>query len=196
MNAQAPFEKTEPAPDKELDSEAEELQREREMPNTKIVSKRKNLEGKHATYAGLRTMPPGSFERRRFIKNGQPAIQFVCKFRGCSRAPFDKSTSMIVHYWRHLNVRPFKCDLCDACFTQSGTLFRHQKSVHSIENIKPRVIKHVESIQLFSVSRLDQKEEKPRDLLPHDFQQAYMIGPKDRSTSYHEQSFPCVTDAA
>ena len=47
---------------------------------------------------------------------------------------FQKSTSLIVHYWRHNNVRPFKCNLCNKSFTQSGTLSRHNRAVHKIKS--------------------------------------------------------------
>jgi len=58
---------------------------------------------------------------------------FVCNFNNCEMM-FQKSTSLIVHYWRHNNVRPFKCNLCNKGFTQSGTLSRHNRAVHKIKS--------------------------------------------------------------
>ena len=38
---------------------------------------------------------------------------------------------MVHHYMRHINVRPFVCDKCGYAFTQSGTLARHVKQMHT-----------------------------------------------------------------
>ena len=80
-------------------------------------------------------MPEGSYDRVEVYNEakGQMQTNFVCNFRGCKKG-FAKSTSLIVHYWRHNNVRPFICDLCNCSFTQSGTLSRHNRAVHKVKS--------------------------------------------------------------
>ena len=80
-------------------------------------------------------MPVGSYERVDVFNaaKNQTQTQFVCNFRGCKKQ-FAKSTSLIVHYWRHNDVRPFSCDLCKRSFTQSGTLSRHNRAVHKVKS--------------------------------------------------------------
>lgn len=65
------------------------------------------------TYAGLKTMPPSSYQKVKMINPqlGRFMTHFICKYPGCDRI-FVKSTSLIVHYWRHVNLRPFSCNLC------------------------------------------------------------------------------------
>jgi uncharacterized Zn-finger protein len=57
---------------------------------------------------------------------------------------FEKSTSLIVHYWRHINLRPFRCNLCNSSFTQSGTLSRHNRAVHNMQSTLPLTQEQVE----------------------------------------------------
>ena len=106
----------------------------KELPITNLLSNRKNVHVKQ-TYAGLKTLPAGSYERVTTVDNltGESVTSFICKFRGCNKL-FAKSTSMIVHYWRHLNVRPFPCKICNTSFTQSSTLSRHNRAVHKIHS--------------------------------------------------------------
>ena len=96
------------------------------------------------TYAGLKTMPPGSYQKVKMIKPslGRLMTHFICKHPGCDRI-FVKSTSLIVHYWRHVNLRPFSCNLCQTSFTQSGTLSRHNRAVHGVHStvsLKPEEV--------------------------------------------------------
>jgi hypothetical protein len=102
------------------------------MPNTMMISSRKNVMQRQ-TYAGLKTMPPGSYVKVKMLNKevNRYMAHFICKYRNCDRI-FAKSTSLIVHYWRHINVRPFTCNLCETSFTQSGTLSRHNRAVHNI----------------------------------------------------------------
>ena len=81
------------------------------------------------------TMPPGSYERRKVLVLGakRPQTYFFCKYGDCTQM-FQKSTSLIVHYWRHVNLRPFSCNLCQTSFTQSGTLSRHNRAVHGVHS--------------------------------------------------------------
>ena len=78
-------------------------------------------------------MPKGSYDREEIYNRakGQVVTKFICNFQGC-RKEFAKSTSLIVHYWRHFDVRPFHCNVCDRSFTQSGTLSRHNRAVHKL----------------------------------------------------------------
>ena len=78
-------------------------------------------------------MPLGSYEKIKVVNkdNKRSITHFICRYRNCN-AMFTKSTSLIVHYWRHINVRPFTCNLCNTSFTQSGTLSRHNRAVHKI----------------------------------------------------------------
>jgi hypothetical protein len=107
---------------------------EQELPLTHLVSVRKNVTGSQP-YAGLKTMPEGSYDRVEIFNQdrNQTTTHFVCNFRGCKKQ-FAKSTSLIVHYWRHNDVRPFRCDLCKRSFTQSGTLSRHNRAVHKVKS--------------------------------------------------------------
>ena len=104
------------------------------LPNTQLFSERRNVTQRQ-TYAGLKTMPPGSYERFKVMNPADSHLQtyFVCNFHNCQKV-FQKSTSLIVHYWRHNNVRPFTCNLCNKSFTQSGTLSRHNRAVHKIKS--------------------------------------------------------------
>mmetsp|Transcript_31637 Transcript_31637/g.39385 ORF Transcript_31637/g.39385 Transcript_31637/m.39385 type:complete len:126 (-) Transcript_31637:160-537(-) len=104
------------------------------MPNTHMISCRKNVTQRQ-TYAGLKTIPVGSYERFKVLNPDDNRMQtyFVCKYRSCNKV-FQKSTSLIVHYWRHSDVRPFTCNLCCKSFTQSGTLSRHNRAVHKIKS--------------------------------------------------------------
>lgn len=79
-------------------------------------------------------MPAGSYEKVVMCDpaTGRNITSFICNFRGCKKV-FSKSTSLIVHYWRHNNVRPFPCKICNTSFTQSGTLSRHNQAVHGIQ---------------------------------------------------------------
>ena len=63
-------------------------------------------------------MPPHAFERFKMLDEHDNKLQtyFRCKFQNCDKI-FKKSTSLIVHYWRHTDVRPFKCELCNKSFT-------------------------------------------------------------------------------
>ena len=73
---------------------------------------------------GLKAMPPGSYERIKLKNGGEQkgsTTHFICKYLDCNRI-FSKSTSLIVHYLRHIDVRPFSCNYCGMSFTQSGTL--------------------------------------------------------------------------
>ena len=104
------------------------------LPRTNMISMRKNVTERQ-TYAGLKTIPPGSYDRFKVLNPAENRLQtyFVCKFRNCNKV-FQKSTSLIVHYWRHNDVRPFTCNLCNKSFTQSGTLSRHNRAVHKIKS--------------------------------------------------------------
>ena len=115
-----------------------------EVPNTMITSHRKNVMDRQ-TYAGLKTMPPGSYEKLRMLNKelGRFTAHFICKYRGCNRI-FTKSTSLIVHYWRHINIRPFTCKICNTSFTQSGTLSRHNRTVHGIKSTAPLTEEQIE----------------------------------------------------
>lgn len=60
-------------------------------------------------YAGLGTLPPGSFEVVRMNQSRERKQKFYrCKVGDC-RETFKKSTRIVVHVWKHLNLRPFKC---------------------------------------------------------------------------------------
>ena len=69
--------------------------------------------------SGLKAMPAGSFERIKLRNVGGEKgskTHFVCKYQGCNRV-LSKSTSLIVHYLRHINVRPYSCNFCGRTFT-------------------------------------------------------------------------------
>ena len=57
---------------------------------------------------------------------------YICKFGDCGKA-FTSSTGLIVHHMRHKDIRPYKCNMCESSFTQSGTLKRHKRGVHGTE---------------------------------------------------------------
>ena len=92
-----------------------------------------------STYAGLKILPSNSYRKLRVLvadENRDEAYEthFQCLFHDSQGSPchktFVKSTSLIVHYQRHINLRPFACKVCGMSFTQSGTLARHSKAIH------------------------------------------------------------------
>ena len=103
------------------------------LPPTPVTGSSTGATEAGQAYAGLKTMPQGSYERVKVGDRGsnRGTTHFLCKYRDCNRE-FTKSTSLIVHYWRHTDTRPFTCNLCNTSFTQSGTLSRHNRAVHKI----------------------------------------------------------------
>ena len=89
------------------------------------------------SYAGLKTLPPGSYEKvkRMNARLQRVSTHFICKYPNCDKI-FGKSTSLIVHYWRHIDMRPFRCHICQTSFTQSCTLSRHNRAVHNISSAR------------------------------------------------------------
>ena len=93
------------------------------------------------TYAGLKILPSHAYRKLRVPvtdENRDEACEtnFQCLYRDsegtvCHKT-FVKSTSLIVHYQRHINLRPFSCKVCGMSFTQSGTLARHSKAIHKV----------------------------------------------------------------
>ena len=91
------------------------------------------------SYAGLKILPGQAYRKLRVYdtatENYDTHFQCLFKVHGegdneaCNKV-FVKSTSLIVHYQRHVNLRPFKCKLCSMSFTQSGTLTRHFRALH------------------------------------------------------------------
>lgn len=60
---------------------------------------------------------------------------YKCTIEGCDKS-FKAYGHLSDHINRHFNVRPFKCDLCDASFGRKNTLKTHYL-IHSGE--KPHV---------------------------------------------------------
>jgi len=81
----------------------------------------------------LDQLPQNDFVRQVVMgeKTHRYESHFVCRYQNCDKK-FNKSSSLIAHYMRHKNLRPFTCDLCGRAFTQSGTLRRHKKGVHNL----------------------------------------------------------------
>ena len=96
----------------------------KKVPKKKTIQKSKVTD--RANYAGLQRMPPGSYKKVKAMAahSVNPINLFYCLYKGCDQV-FEKSTNLILHYWRHCNMRPFKCTICNQSFTQSGTLTRH-----------------------------------------------------------------------
>lgn len=95
------------------------------------------------SYAGLKILPTGAYEKFQ-VQNevtGRVQTHFRCLFldtdtgKLCGRS-YPKSTSLIVHYQRHIDLKPFRCRICDTYYTQSGTLVRHNRAIHNIEGYK------------------------------------------------------------
>lgn len=105
------------------------------------ASKKVPVSARH-TYAGLKILPPDAYEKLQVYSREKKCIEthFRCKYvssasrggpgKACGRQ-FVKSTSLIVHFQRHINLRPFVCPFCKMSFTQSGTLVRHYRSKHT-----------------------------------------------------------------
>ena len=91
--------------------------RDRSPPLTKLTAK-KQSKTLRENYAGLKSMPEGSYSKVRVYNEqlNRMSTHFICRVENCGRT-FVKSTSLIVHYWRHMNVRPFRCNLCNTSFT-------------------------------------------------------------------------------
>ena len=75
------------------------------------------------TYSGLKILPKESYEKILVHDSakGKFETHFACKHSDtkgeiCNRT-FVKSTSLIVHYLRHINLRPFVCIVCNLSFT-------------------------------------------------------------------------------
>ena len=76
-------------------------------------------------YAGLKILPVSAYEKvfeEVDIDGEQRRItHYKCLFvdgqgRQCDKS-FVKSTSLIVHYQRHIDLRPFECDQCGYRFS-------------------------------------------------------------------------------
>ena len=59
-------------------------------------------------------------------------LYFKCKYQDCT-AMFSKSCNLRDHFRKHTAARPFRCDICDKTFTQSGNLGRHYKNLHNLD---------------------------------------------------------------
>ena len=102
-------------------------------PTNESVSSRK-------FYAGLKILPDNSYKKLNMYNEMtyQWETHFQCLYaeregRGdaqiCGKS-FSKSTSLIVHYQRHINLKPFACDHCNLTFAQVSTLTRHIRCIH------------------------------------------------------------------
>ena len=83
----------------------------------------------------------GAFRKISVPVEGSDACetQFQCTFAhpdgaACHKA-YAKSTSLIFHYQRHIDLKPFVCAICGDRFTQPGTLARHSRAVHQAFSI-------------------------------------------------------------
>lgn len=91
-------------------------------------------------YAGLHILPANAYDKFQVYcrEKDRSETHFRCKYVQDEQQPdgepcnkeFSKSTSLIVHYQRHINLRPFICTACNMSFTQSGTLVRHNRAIH------------------------------------------------------------------
>ena len=86
-----------------------------------------------AHYAGLKSLPENAFQKISVVPiEGSGVVNrthyrcaYVTPTGDACNATFPKSTSLIVHYQRHIDMKPFMCTTCGYRFAQSGTLVRH-----------------------------------------------------------------------
>ena len=91
-------------------------------------------------YAGLQILPTNAYQKISVPVEGTAETRqtmFQCNYvhtdgAACKKA-FPKSTSLIVHYQQHIDLKPFSCDECGLRFKQSGTLVRHNRAIHGID---------------------------------------------------------------
>ena len=83
------------------------------------------------SYGGLKILPNNAYQRIRVPVEGTGTYKtmFQCNFVdpdgvACPKS-FPTSTSLVVHYQRHIDLKPFSCSECGNRFTQTGTLVRH-----------------------------------------------------------------------
>jgi len=87
-------------------------------------------------------------------------LYFRCKFAGCG-AVFSKSCNLRDHFRKHTFSRPYRCELCNKSFTQSGILGRHYKNIHNVD-------RNVTSLKIqkpFVITKID-KDGNPRASKP------------------------------
>lgn len=68
---------------------------------------------------------------------------FTCKDPGCGKQ-FTKLGNIRNHTVKHMNIKPFKCYLCECAYTQKGNLVKHIITKHKI---RPAVKKHHQTKQ-------------------------------------------------
>jgi len=61
------------------------------------------------------------------------AKPYKCNFEGCGKA-FTTLGHLKDHSRGHTNERPYKCDVCQACFMRSTTMKTHRKKHNVNQN--------------------------------------------------------------
>lgn len=84
-------------------------------------------------------------------------LYFRCKYQGCS-AIFSKSCNLRDHFRKHTAARPYRCDICDKTFTQSGNLGRHYKNLHNLD----RKVAKLSGQKPFLITKQPKITAKPR----------------------------------
>lgn len=74
--------------------------------------------------------------RVRYNENTRRRLLYQCLFKGCN-ATFDRGGNLVDHFRTHTKHRPFQCPICHKRFTQSGSLGRHQRKVHHLNQPLP-----------------------------------------------------------
>ncbi|KAI8613117.1 hypothetical protein BC830DRAFT_1133810 [Chytriomyces sp. MP71] len=72
---------------------------------------------------------PGASESSSSSHHRDKRKLFKCSWEGCGKV-FTESYNLKSHFFLHANVRPFKCQFCEASFVRHRDLLRHESSVH------------------------------------------------------------------